>query len=153
MGRRVRTYVWAAVTVEIMGLAIDALWHGVLAAEVEPQTRVEMVRHLASVHLVLYVGVAALFLTTAWALVDQVRLGGPGVASITLAGIAFAGATMQGIGEIWHAASHLHLQPNPTPELAGFVGLALAIVATTVAGRRARRLDQGARLEESPQGR
>ena len=149
MGRRARTYIWAAVTVEIIGLAIDALWHGLLAAEVEPQTRVEMVRHLASVHLVLYAGVAAMFLATAWALVDQVRHGGAGVAP----SIAFAGATIQVIGEVWHAASHLHLQPNPTPELAGFVGLALAMVATAVAGRRARRIDRGARLEESPQGR
>ena len=149
MGRRARTNIWAAVTVEIIGLAIDALWHGVLAAEVEPQTRVEMARHLASVHLVLYVGIAALFVATAWALVDQVWNGGAGVAPA----IAFAGATMQVIGEIWHATSHLHLQPYPTPELAGFVGLALAMVATAVAGRRARRVDQGARLEESPQGR
>jgi hypothetical protein len=149
MGRRARTYIWAAVTVEIIGLAIDALWHGLLAAEVEPQTRVEMVRHLASVHLVLYAGVAAMFLATAWALVDQVRHGGAAVAP----SIAFAGATIQVIGEVWHAASHLHLQPNPTPELAGFVGLALAMVATAVAGRHARRPDRGARLEESPQGR
>ena len=149
MGRRALMCIWAAVTVEIIGLAIDALWHGLLAAEVEPQTRVEMVRHLASVHLVLYVGVAALFLATAWALVDQVRHGAAGVAP----SLAFAGGTIQVIGEIWHAASHLHLQPNPTPELAGFVGLALAMVATAVAGRRARRIDRGARLEESPQGR
>jgi hypothetical protein len=149
MGRRALMCIWAAVTVEIIGLAIDALWHGLLAAEVEPQTRVEMVRHLASVHLVLYVGVAALFLATAWALVDQVRHGAAGVAP----SLAFAGGTIQVIGEVWHATSHLHLQPNPTPELAGFVGLALAMVATAVAGRRARRIDRGARLEESPQGR
>ena len=149
MGRRALMCIWAAVTVEIIGLAIDALWHGLLAAEVEPQTRVEMVRHLASVHLVLYVGVAALFLATAWALVDQVRHGRAGVAP----SIAFAGGTIQVTGEVWHAASHLHLQPNPTPELAGFIGLALAMVATAVAGRHARRVDRGARLEESPQGR
>ena len=148
MGRRARAYIWAALTVEIIGLAIDALWHGVLAEEVEPQTWVEMVRHLATVHLVLYVGVGALFLATAWALVDQVRHARAGAAP----SIALAGATMQVIGEIWHAASHLHLQPNPTPELAGFVGLALVIVATAAEGRRARRVVQGARLEESPQG-
>lgn len=153
MGRRARTYIWAAVTVEIIGLAIDALWHGVLAAEVEPQTRVEMVRHLASVHLVLYVGVAALFLVTGWALIDRVRQPRPGAASITLVGLALAGATIQVIGEVWHAVSHLHLQPTPTPELAGFVGLALVIVATAAAGRRARQGTQRARFEESPQGR
>ena len=54
---RGRSWIWAAVIVEIIGLSVDAVWHGLIGAEIEPQTRGEMVRHLATVHLVLYVGV------------------------------------------------------------------------------------------------
>ena len=104
-----------------------------------------MVRHLATVHLVLYAGVVMLFLATAWA----VRHSG-GRRALA---IAFAGAALQLAGEAWHAYSHLQFWPNPFPELAGFVGLAVAIVATVVAGRTARGAMTERRLERSPQGR
>jgi hypothetical protein len=125
---RGRSWIWAAVIVEIIGLSVDAVWHGLIGAEIEPQTRGEMVRHLATVHLVLYVGVGMLFLATAW-------------------------AAAQLVGEVWHAYSHLQFRPNPFPELAGFVGLAVVIVATIVAGRGARGAAIERRLQRSPQGR
>ena len=124
---------------------VDAIWHGLPGLEAEPQTRREMVRHLATVHLVLYAGVVMLFLATAWA----VRHSG-GRRALA---IAFAGAAIQLAGEVWHAYSHLQFRPNPFPELAGFVGLAVAIGATVAAGRTARGAMTERRLERSPQGR
>src|SRR5207245_2767373 len=52
---------------------------------------------------------------------------------------AGAGAIVQAIGEAWHAYSHLAMRPNPPPELVGFVGLMVAIIATFIAGRGTRR--------------
>jgi hypothetical protein len=49
--------------------------------------------------------------------------------------------------------SCLQLRPNLFPDLAGFVGLAVAIVATVVAGRSVRGAMTGRRLARSPQGR
>lgn len=130
--------------VEIIGLSTDAVSHGLLGPEVEPQTRGEMARHLLTVHFVLYVGVVMLFLATAWAVR---RSGGGRALRIPLAGVA-----VQLVGEIWHAYSHLQLQPNPWPEVAGFVGLAVVLVATIVAGRGAGGAALGRRLERRPQG-
>ena len=123
---RGRSWVWAAVIVEIIGLSVDAVWHGLIGSEIEPQTRGEMVRHQATVHLVLCVGVGMLFL---------------------------APAAVQLVGEVWHAYSHLQFRPNPFPELAGFVGLAVVIVAAIVAGRGARGAAIERRLQRSPRGR
>ena len=116
---------------------------GLLGLEVEPQTLGEMARHLATVHLVLYAGVVMLFLATAWALRQAARR--------RLLFLAFAGAAIQLAGEVWHAYSHLQFRPNPFPELAGFVGLAVAIAATVFSGRSARGAMTGRRLERSPQ--
>jgi hypothetical protein len=132
--QRARSWIWAAIIVEIIGLAVDAVWHGVLSPEVEPRTHGEMVRHLLTVHLVLYVGVVWLVVSTAWALVERARRSGIGVALP----VALAGAAVQLGGEAWHAYSHLQLRPSPVPELAGFVGLAVVIAATAVSARRAR---------------
>lgn len=132
--QRGRSWIWAAVIVEIIGLTIDALWHGVLGPEVEPRTHAEMVRHLATVHLVLYVGVAMLFMSTGWALIERARRGSIGVALP----VAVVGAAVQLGGEVWHAYSHLQSRPNPLPELAGFVGLAAVIAATVASARSAR---------------
>lgn len=132
--QRGRSWIWAAVIVEIIGLAIDAVWHGVLSPEVEPRTHAEMVRHLLTVHLVLYVGVVWLVVATAWALVERARRSGIGVALP----VALAGAAVQLGGEVWHAYSHLQSRPNPLPELAGFVGLAVVVAATVASARGAR---------------
>ena len=144
-GEKGRAWIWAAVTVEIIGLGIDAIWHGLLGSEVEPQTPGEMARHLATVHLVLYAGVVMLFLATAWAVRHAARR--------RLLLLAFVGAAIQLVGEVWHAYSHLQYRPNPLPELAGFVGLAVTIVATLVAGRTTRGAMTERGLERSPQGR
>jgi hypothetical protein len=132
--QRGRSWIWAAIIVEIIGLAIDAVWHGVLSPEVEPRTHGEMVRHLLAVHLVLYVGVVLLVVSTAWVLVERARRSGTGVALP----VALAGAAVQLGGEVWHAYSHLQLRPNPVPELVGFVGLAVVIAATAASARGAR---------------
>ncbi|HET8533298.1 MAG TPA: hypothetical protein VL422_09425 [Miltoncostaea sp.] len=144
--QRGRSWIWAAVIVEIIGLAVDALWHGVLSPDVEPRTHAEMVRHLATVHLVLYVGVAMIFVATVSALVEQARRGGVGLALP----VAVVGAAVQLGGEIWHAYSHLRFQPNPLPELAGFVGLAVVIAATLASARSARGIAMEARAHRGP---
>jgi hypothetical protein len=132
--QRGRSWIWAAIIVEVVGLAIDAVWHGVLSPEVEPGTRGEMVRHLLTVHLVLYVGVVWLVVSTAGALVERARRSGIGAALP----VALAGAAVQLGGEVWHAHSHLQLRPNPVPELVGFVGLAVAIAGTVASARGVR---------------
>lgn len=133
--QRGRSWIWGAVIVEIIGLSIDAVWHGVRSADAEPRTRREMLRHLLTVHLVLYLCVALLFVSTAWALVERARRSGTGVALP----VAFVGAAVQLGGDVWHAYSHLQMRPNPLPELAGFVGLTVVIAATAAASARGAR--------------
>jgi len=58
------------------------------------------------------------------------------------------------VDAIWHGLLGSEAEPpNPFPELAGFVGLAVAIVAAVAAGRTARGAMTERRLERSPQGR
>jgi hypothetical protein len=130
-----RTAIWMSVTLQAIGFAIDAVWHGVVARGVELDTRGEMVRHLATVHLLLYLGVLALLASVAWALVSQARRSTVGLALP----VALAGSTVQAGGELWHAYSHLELHPSPTPELIGFAGLVIAIIALVVWRRSSRR--------------
>ena len=122
---KIRGLIWTSVIVELLGLAVDAPWHGLLHPEFEGTTRAEMARHLLSVHLLLYVGVVALLVTTLTALVARARGGRVGVATPVMV----AGAVAQTTGELWHAYSHLAMRPNPAPELLGFVGLAAVVVA------------------------
>src|SRR5260370_881631 len=61
---RGRSCVWAAVLGEFTRWSDDAVWHGLNASEIQPQPRRQMVRHLATVQLVLYVAVGMLFLAT-----------------------------------------------------------------------------------------
>jgi hypothetical protein len=127
-----RRWIWTFVVVQLIGLGIDAAWHGALSAGVEPETFAEMVRHLATVHLPLYVGVVGLFVTAIWAAADPVRRADAGLALP----LVVAGATVQLAGEVWHAYSHLTFRPNPFPELAGFLGLVVVVGATIATGRR-----------------
>jgi hypothetical protein len=120
--------------VQLIGLGIDAAWHGALSRGVEPETLAEMLRHLATVHLPLYIGVLGLFVTAIWAAADPARRAEAGLALPLIV----AGATVQLAGEVWHAYSHLVFRPNPFPELAGFLGLVVVIGATIVAGRGGR---------------
>jgi len=120
------------VIVELLGLGVDAVWHGQLHPEFEgTTTRTEMARHLLSVHLLLYLGVLALLVSTLAALIARARAGSVGIA----VPVMVAGAAAQTIGEVWHAWSHLEMRPNPAPELMGFVGLAVVVVAL-LASRR-----------------
>jgi hypothetical protein len=121
-----RFWIWAFVVVQLVGLGVDALWHGLLHPGFEPETFGEMVRHLVTVHLPLYVGVAGLLVSTAWAALAHARRSGISRAPL----LAVGGALVQTVGEAWHAYSHLAMRPNPIPELVGFVGLVIAVIAT-----------------------
>ena len=127
-----RRWIWIFVVVQLVGLVTDAAWHGLLSRGVEPETLAEMVGHLATVHLPLYIGVLGLFVTAIWAAADPGRRAAAGLALP----LVVAGATVQLAGEVWHAYSHLTFRPNPFPELAGFLGLVAVIGATIVASRR-----------------
>ena len=126
-----RTAIWVSVVVQGIGLAIDGVWHGAVGRGFEPRTRSEMAKHLASVHVVLYVGVLALLASIAWALVTEARRSSAGLALP----VAFAGAAVQSGGELWHAYSHLALRPKPAPELIGFTAI-VALVVWRRSGRR-----------------
>ena len=123
--RTIRRLIWASVALELVGLGVDALWHGLLHPEFEGTSRGEMARHLLGVHLLLYLGVLALLATTLTALIARARAGRVGLATPVMV----AGAVAQTTGEVWHAYSHLALRPNPVPELLGFIGLAAVVVA------------------------
>lgn len=62
-----RRWIWIFVVVQLVGLVVDAAWHGLLSRGVEPESLAEMVSHLATVHLPLYIGVLGLFVTAIWA--------------------------------------------------------------------------------------
>jgi hypothetical protein len=125
------TWIRLSVIVQVAGLMFDALWHGVLRPGMEPRTTGEMVVHLGTVHLVLYVGVIGLLASTAWVFAKR----GPRAIGGTARLVACLGAVLQAIGETWHAVSHLRLHANPLPELFGFGGLIVAVAATFVAQR------------------
>ena len=75
-----RMWIWAALSVQLFGLAFDAVWHGLLNPDFEAVTVDQMVRHLSTVHLPLYIGVLSLLVTTTWALIDQIRRSNIGAA-------------------------------------------------------------------------
>lgn len=132
MKRNPRRWIWAFVVVEALGLAVDALWHGLVHGDFEAKTAAEMMRHLATVHLPLYIGVLGLLVSTTWAVFASARRAKIGLALPS----ALVGAVVQTIGEAWHAYSHLELRPNPIPELVGLIGL-LAVIIAMLASRRA----------------
>ena len=73
-----RSWIWAAIIVQGLGYLFDIFWHGVLNPGREPTTVAEMVRHLATVHLPLYVGALLVLATTAWVVTGHARSGRPG---------------------------------------------------------------------------
>jgi hypothetical protein len=126
-------WIWAALAVQLGGLAFDAVWHGLLNPDFEARTIDEMVSHLSTVHLPIYIGVLSVLVTTAWALVDQIRRSKIGIALP----IAFAGALISTAGEIWHAYSHLQLSTHSGP-IAGITavfGFVVVVTALWFAGR------------------
>jgi len=131
--RRHRTLIWTAVGVQVAGLIVDILWHA-LHSDFEAKTVEQMVVHLGTIHIPIYVGVLCVLLTTAWALIDQARRPPIGAAFP----VAFVGALVSIAGEAWHAFSHLQLSTNTAP-IAGtvsFVGLVIVATAMWASGRR-----------------
>ena len=117
------TWIRVSVIVQLVGLAIDGVWHGLLEPGAEPDTFDQM--------LVLYLGIIGLFASTAWALVDRARRGTVGLALP----VAFTGALIQTVAETWHAWMHLRLRPGPIPEAFALGGLVVAIAALLAARR------------------
>jgi hypothetical protein len=126
-----RAWIWAALALQLAGLAFDGLWHGLLRPGVEPTTFAEMLVHLGTVHLPLYLGVLSVLITTGLALVER-----------SASAIAFAGALLSTAAEAWHASIHLRLSTRGGPIAEGLavVGLIVVVTAVWVRGRRERRL-------------
>ena len=127
--------------VQCAGYVFDALWHGLLQRGVEPQTFPDMLRHLATVHLPLYVGAFGVLVTTGLALArHRMR---PAQSGRSLA-IAFGGAVLSATGEGWHAVAHLQMDTGAAP-LAGtlsFVGFLIVVAAMGYETRQRRRRAQ-----------
>ena len=122
-----REWVWLCLALQLLGYVIDVLWHGWLRAGVEPATVGEMARHLATVHLVLYVGAIAVVVSLAMLVVRERSTSSAGIALP----IALAGAVLSASAEAWHAYSHLQMDTSHAP-IAGslsFLGFLTAVVA------------------------
>jgi len=120
---------------------LDAVWHGLLNPGIEPTTTGQMITHLSTVHLPLYIGAASVVVSTSKALLRQISRFAPG---ITLP-IAFAGAVLSAAAETWHAYSHLRLETQSAP-VAGslsFIGFLVVVIAISRSGwaRRHRATD------------
>ena len=136
--RGARGWIWASLTLQLIGYVFDALWHGLVHPGVEPATVRDMALHLATVHLPLYVGAASALASTATAVLRRRRRSSNGRAST----IAVLGAVVSAGAEGWHAASHLRLDTHSAP-IAGtlsFVGFLVVVVAMSRSrrGRRSR---------------
>jgi hypothetical protein len=128
--RTARAWIWAALGLQLVGFAFDAVWHGLLSPGVEPTTFTEMLVHLGTVHLPLYLGVLSVLITTGWALVER-RSG---------SAIAFAGALISTVAEAWHASIHLRLSTRggPIAEGVAMVGFVTVVIAVWVRGSQER---------------
>ena len=126
--RSPRTWIWPALAVQAAGLAYDAAWHGLMHPGVEPGTRQEMAVHLLTVHLPLYVGVAAVLVTTLWAFVDANRRGRASGAWR----LAVAGALLSTVGEAWHAVMHMRLDAHAGAVAGSLSPVGLILVAGAV---------------------
>jgi cytochrome bd-type quinol oxidase subunit 2 len=131
------TWICVALTVQLLGLVFDAVWHGLLHPNFEALTVSQMITHLSTVHLPIYIGVVSVLLSTTWALVDQMRRSKIGAALP----VAFAGALVSMAGEAWHAYTHLQLSTHSGPVAAAmaFFGFIVVVTALWLAGRHNRR--------------
>jgi len=122
---------------QFFGYVFDAIWHGLLSPGVEPTTAGEMVRHLGTVHLPLYIGAASVLVSTSRALVRQARRSASGIARP----VAFAGAVLSAAAETWHAYSHLRLDTHTAPIAGGLsvVGFLMVVTAMSLSSGRWRR--------------
>jgi hypothetical protein len=122
-------WIWLALALQLIGYVVDVLWHALLGPAAEPTTRSEMVRHLATVHLPLYIGAVTVLVST---LVELVRRRARAPLGMALP-IAVAGAALSLGAEAWHAVSHLRLDTHAAPIAgilsgAGFLVVAIAMV-------------------------
>jgi hypothetical protein len=126
-GQPARTWIWASLVLQGLGYVCDAVWHGLLNPGVEPTTVAEMVRHLGTVHLLLYIGAVSLLASTAVALLRQIRPSHAGI----VPPVAFAGAVLSTGAEAWHAYSHLNLDTHsgPIAGTLGFIGFVVVVIA------------------------
>jgi hypothetical protein len=134
-------WIWAALVLQFLGYVFDAAWHGLVSPGAEPATTGEMMRHLATVHLPLYVGTAAVLISTFIALLQTTRRSQAGIALP----VAFTGAVLAAGAEAWHAWSHLHLDTHSAP-VAGMlsvVGFVVVVTAMTLSGRSQKRRAAG----------
>src|SRR5687768_16637072 len=95
--RMARTWIRASLILQFFGYVFDAVWHGLLKPGVEPTTVGDMVRHLSTVHLPLYVGAASVLISTSRTLLRQMRRSVTGIALP----IAFAGSVLSAGAEAW----------------------------------------------------
>ena len=127
-------FIWGSLAVQLVGYIYDAVWHGLLNTGFEPATRTEMAQHLVTVHLPLYLGAAAVLVSTAVALLAGGRRSAGGRALP----VAFAGALLSAGAEAWHASSHLALDTHSAP-VAGIlsvIGFVVVLVSMSVSRRR-----------------
>jgi hypothetical protein len=136
----------ASLTLQFFGYVFDAVWHGLMSPGAEPTTVPEMVRHLATVHLPLYVGAASVLVSTAWVLAHQIRRSATGIAWP----IAVVGAALSAAAEAWHAYAHLRMDIHSAP-IAGVLSVIGFLVA--VVGASLSRAHHGRRTTESISGR
>ena len=136
--RSARRWVWVSLILQVLGYVFDAIWHGLLHPGVEPTTMSDMVRHLGTVHLPLYIGAASVLVSTSRALLRQIRRSATGLALP----IAVAGAVLSSAAEAWHAYAHLRLDTHSAP-MAGIlsvIGFLVVVIAMSLSsGRRRRR--------------
>src|SRR3989442_5934945 len=111
--RTARAGIWAALALQLAGLAFDGVWHGLLSPGVEPATFAEMLVHLGTVHAPLYLGVLSVLITTGWALVEH-RSG---------SAVALAGAPLSTAAQASAASLHLGLSTGGGPIPAGLAGV------------------------------
>jgi hypothetical protein len=131
-----RTFIWISLGIQFAGLLFDYAWHG-LNPDFKAVTVREMITHLSTVHLPIYVGVLSVLVTTTWALIGQMRQSQIGIALP----VAFVGALVAAAGEGWHAYTHLQLSTHSgliagTTALVGFI---VVFSALWLAGRHERR--------------
>jgi len=134
--KKARTLIWTALGVQLAGLLIDIAWHAV-HSDFEATTAEQMLVHLGTVHIPIYVGVVCVLLTTGWALIDQARRPPIGAAFP----VAFVGGVISFLGEAWHAYHHLRLDTHGGPLAAAtsLFGFLIVVTAMWVSGRRDRR--------------
>ena len=131
-----RRWIWAALVLQLVGYVYDGLWHGVLNPGLEPTTTAGMARHLATVHLPLYLGAASVLVATVTTLLRR-NAGSPGGLALV---IAVAGAILSAGAEAWHAHDHLHLDTYTAPLAGGLsvVGFLVVVGATWLSSRGSR---------------